>query len=178
MTARRSILFGSTAALAAAAGGGLGWWHATDADAATAQDLPPQFWSQRFARPEGGEVALADFRRQPLLINFWATWCPPCVRELPAIDRLAREQAASGLKVLALAIDGPTPVREFLQRTPLKVPVGLAGMDGIELTRQLGNTKGGLPFTVLVSADGRVTHRKVGETSLEELNGWLKPSKR
>lgn len=132
-------------------------------------------WALRFERPEGGELALASLRGRPLLINFWATWCPPCVKEMPMLDEFARAQAArgaAGWQVIGLAVDGPTPVREFLKKTPVSFPIGLAGFGGTELARQMGNSTGGLPYTVVLAPDGRVLYRKLGETNLKELQDW------
>ena len=91
------------------------------------------------------------------------------------LDAFARAQAArgaAGWQVIGLAVDGPTPVREFLQKTPVGFPIGLAGFGGTELARQMGNTTGGLPFTVVLDATGAVLHRKLGETNLQELQSW------
>jgi thiol-disulfide isomerase/thioredoxin len=129
-------------------------------------------WALRLQRPEGGELVLASLRGKPLVINFWATWCPPCVREMPALNRFHQAFGPKGWQVVGLAIDGPTPVRAFLAKTPVGFPIGLAGLDGTELVRGLGNPNGGLPFTVVLGADGRVLQRKLGETSDDELAGW------
>ncbi|MDO9285925.1 MAG: TlpA disulfide reductase family protein [Aquabacterium sp.] len=158
----------------------MAWWRqtapptvdgATPPAAATGDDLAA-LWALRVDRPEGGELVLADLRGQPLLINFWATWCAPCVREMPELDRFQRAFGPKGWRVVGLAIDGPTPVREFLARVKVGFAIGLAGLDGTELVRQLGNPQGGLPFTVMISADGRVLQRKMGETHFDELAGW------
>ena len=82
---------------------------------------------------------MATLRGQPLVLNFWATWCPPCVKEMPEIDRFQREFAARGWQVLGLAVDRPQPVREFLARTPVGYTIAMAGLEGTELSRQLGN---------------------------------------
>ncbi|MDO8376103.1 MAG: TlpA disulfide reductase family protein, partial [Aquabacterium sp.] len=137
-----------------------------------ADDGLAALWALRVARPEGGELVLADLRGQPLLINFWATWCAPCVREMPELDRFHRSFGPKGWQVVGLAIDGPTPVREFLARVRVGFAIGLAGLDGTELVRLLGNAQGGLPFTVMISADGQVLQRKMGETHFDELAGW------
>ncbi|MCU0812774.1 MAG: TlpA family protein disulfide reductase [Burkholderiaceae bacterium] len=164
---RRRWLGAGVAGAAVAAG--LGWavWHErrrAEADAGR--------WGLRFDRPDGAELVMADFRGRPLVLNFWATWCPPCVKEMPELDRFHREFAARGWQVVGLAIDGPTPVREFLQRVPVGFPIGLAGFGGTELGRQLGNLAGGLPFTVVFGRDGAPLHRKMGETNYAELAGW------
>ena len=119
---------------------------------------------------------LADLRGKPLLINFWATWCAPCVREMPEIDRFHREFGPRGWQVLGLAIDSPTPVREFLGRVKVGFAIGLAGLDGTDLVRKLGNTQGGLPFTVMVDAQGKLMQRKMGETDFKQLAGWASKS--
>lgn len=129
-------------------------------------------WALQFPTPDGGTLALADHRGQRLLLNFWATWCPPCVRELPLLDRFQREQAGRGWQVIGLAIDGPTPVREFLQRMPLGFPVGLAGLEGTSLSRRLGNESGGLPFSVAFDVEGRLRERHLGELTATDLAGW------
>ena len=129
-------------------------------------------WALRLERPEGGELALASLRGRPLVVNFWATWCPPCVKELPELDRFQADHAARGWQVVGIAIDSPAAVRQFLGRQPLRFPVGLAGLEGTELARQLGNAAGGLPFTVVLDREGRVVRRKLGATTYAELAGW------
>ena len=156
---------------AMAAGAGFAWWRQARHDGAGTVDA--EFWSLRLARPEGGELVMADFRRQTLLVNFWATWCAPCVRELPAIDRFVGERAPSGLRAVALAMDAPSAVREFLQRVKLTLPVGLCGMEGGDLLRLFGNDRAALPYTVLLSADGVLRQRKLGEIGAAELTNWM-----
>ncbi len=184
-TRRRTLLF-AAAGLGAT---GLGAWWATRSsppaagtgpDAARAADLagadgdllPDGFWQHQFEQPSGGPLDWAALQGRPLLINFWATWCPPCVKEMPELDRFHEAFGPRGWQVVGLAIDGPTPVREFLGRTPVRFPIGLAGMDGTDLAASLGNTAGGLPFTVLVDAQGRIRQRKMGATHYEELAAW------
>jgi hypothetical protein len=77
-----------------------------------------------------------------------------------------------GVQVLGLAIDGPTPVREFLQRTPVAYPVVLGGLDGMQLVRQLGNASGALPFSVLFDAEGAAKATHLGELDAARLADW------
>lgn len=130
------------------------------------------FWLGEFDGPNGEKLRLADFRNRPLLVNFWATWCPPCVEELPMLNAFHREQAARGWQVLGLAVDQPTAVRGFLQKLPLDFPVGMAGFGGTELSRTLGNAAGALPFSVAFGATGAVVHRKLGKLSDADLRQW------
>jgi len=172
---RRAILFGVAGAAAAALGVGSALWRGrstTRADSDGAGADPSDVWSLRFPTPDGGELVLADFRGRPLLLNFWATWCPPCVKEMPLLDQFQRAHQAAGWRVVGLAIDGPTPVRQFLARVPVGFAIGLAGLDGTELSRRLGNQSGALPFTVVFGKAGQVLHRKLGEVTPAELEGW------
>ena len=175
---RRRLLTTGVAAGAVLAGLAVAWWRPpatpATADRAGAANGDPldHLWALNLARPEGGELALATLRGQPLLINFWATWCPPCLRELPDIDRFHREFGPRGWQVLGLAIDGPTPVREFLARVRISFPIALAGLEGTKLVSKLGNPQGGLPFSVMIDGPGRVVQRKLGETHFDELASW------
>jgi thiol-disulfide isomerase/thioredoxin len=173
----RRLLTAGVAGAAAMAGLGVAWWRSSapaagQSEPTAAPDGLSTLWSLTLARPEGGELALATLRGKPLLINFWATWCPPCVRELPEFDRFHRDYGPRGWQVLGLAIDSPTPVREFLARVKIGFPVGLAGLEGTDLVFQLGNPSGGLPFSVMIDAGGRIVQRKRGETHYDELAGW------
>jgi thiol-disulfide isomerase/thioredoxin len=168
--ARRRLLYAGVAGLAAASGAGLAWWkfqpHAVEPGAEEA------LWSLEFEQPGGGTLSLRNFAGKPLVINFWATWCPPCVEELPLLNSFYREHAANGWQVIGLAIDQPSAVRKFLQRMPLDFPIGLAGLGGSDLGRSLGNLTGGLPFTVVLGGRGRVMQRKMGQVTPQDLQHW------
>lgn len=165
---RRAWLAGTVAAVGVTAGATYGLWRRR----ATGDDDPQGLWDMRFARPEGGELVMANLRGKPLLLNFWATWCVPCIRELPAMQQFQRDRAAQGWQTLALAVDSPVPVLEFASRFKLQLPVAMAGIDGLELMRRLGNAQGGLPFTVVFGPNGRVHARKLGETHADDLTQW------
>ncbi|WP_077001149.1 TlpA disulfide reductase family protein [Variovorax sp. KK3] len=167
---RRNWLVGGVAAAAAVAGLGGALWQ-TRSDAAGTK-LGSDFWDQRFDRPEGGELVFTQLRGKPLLVNFWATWCPPCVEEMPMIDAFFRENSANGWQVVGLAIDQPTSVRKFLAKTPVNYPIGLAGLQGTEMVKNLGNTAGGLPFSLVVDAGGAVVARKMGKIEPADLQTW------
>ncbi|WP_444813414.1 TlpA family protein disulfide reductase [Variovorax gracilis] len=159
------------AAVAALAGAGGAFWR-SQAARGGGERLDDGFWSQRFERPEGGELVFDALRGKPLIVNFWATWCPPCVEEMPMIDAFFRENAANGWQVVGLAIDQPSAVQKFLGKTPVSYPIGLAGLQGTELVKQLGNTAGGLPFTLFVDGSGAVAARKMGKLEAGDLQSW------
>jgi len=125
--------------------------------------------------PQGGDfMRMADFRGRPLLLNFWATWCPPCVEELPLINAFYKENLANGWQVLGLAVDKASAVQAFLKKMPLEFPVGMAGIAGADLGRSLGNLAGGLPFSVALSANGSVIQRKMGRLTASDLQAWAR----
>ncbi len=175
-TARRTLLLGGVATLAVAGGVGVGLkmqgGPAVSPHAAALSPAETLLWSQRFDTPAGEPLALALFAGKPLLVNFWATWCPPCIEELPLLDRFYRDNAANGWQVLGLAVDQPSAVKAFLQKTPLSFPSGLAGFGGTELGKALGNVSGALPFTVVLGAAGSVLQRKMGKVHPEDLAQW------
>ena len=168
---RRAWLYGGVAAVAAIAGLGGALWSRRGR-ATGGEQLDAAFWAQRFDRPEGGELAFESLRGKPLLLNFWATWCPPCVEEMPMLDAFFRENSGNGWQVVGLAIDQPTSVRKFLTKTPVGYPIGLAGLQGTELVKNLGNTAGGLPFTLVLDAGGAVAARKMGKLEPGDLQAW------
>ena len=169
--ARRRLLYAGVAGLAAAAGAGLAWrkWR-PDASSDEAAAL----WALSFDTPAGPILKMADLRGRPLLLNFWATWCPPCIDELPLLDSFYRKNAVNSWQVVGLAIDQPSAVRNFLARTPISFPVGLAGLDGPALSRSLGNLAGGLPYTVVVSGTGQLLQRRMGRVTAADLDQWVR----
>lgn len=174
---RRLWLTGGVAALAAVGGAGLALWRQGTGPGGAQPPVPAEpdlsdLWSLRFERPQGGELVMRSLLGRPTLVNFWATWCPPCVKELPMLDRFHARGGDRGFQVVGLAVDGPTPVREFLARAPVSFEIGLAGLDGIAIGRALGNATGALPFTLVFDARGKVLDRKLGELVQDDLERW------
>ena len=166
----RRWVMGAVGVLAAAAGAGVALQRFSPGAVDTANLAG--FWDRSFPTPDGGTLALSSLRGQRLLLNFWATWCPPCVEEMPLLSAFYTQNKANGLHVLGLAVDKPAPVNQFLARAPVSFPVALAGMEGVDFSRTLGNEAGALPFSVLFGADGSIKQRKIGQLHAADLAAW------
>jgi thiol-disulfide isomerase/thioredoxin len=121
----------------------------------------------------GKPQSLVQWKGKPLLVNFWATWCGPCVQEMPELSALANEEAGKRFNVIGLGIDSPSAMSEFAAKHNIKYPLYVGGMGGTELSRAFGNTNGGLPFTVLIGADGQVRKTYLGKLKFDELKADL-----
>ena len=183
---RRAMLYGGVATAAGLAGASAAWWRSqphpsqptqVNAGAGTAAVVGADpgtdpFWGLSFDTPDGKVLTMSGFRGKPLLVNFWATWCPPCIEELPLIDSFYSANKANNWQVLGLAVDQPSAVRKWLQAKPLGFAVGMAGLSGTELSKSLGNAAGSLPFTVVFGGSGQLLHRKTGKVTPDDLKLW------
>lgn len=128
-----------------------------------------QLYAQQLADVQGKQVSLAQFKGKPLVVNFWATWCPPCVDEMPELNALQQELGKETAQIVGIGIDSPSNIADFAAKQKITYPLLVAGMGGTELSRQLGNKAGGLPFTVLFDAKGEVRKQYLGRLKMETL---------
>jgi len=112
---------------------------------------------------------------RPLLVNVWAGWCGPCVEEMPELQRFARTQDEGGVQVVGLALDTPEGVREFLARVPVDYPIVIDQPGPADASVWLGNTRGLLPYSVLVDAQRQVVKQKLGPFAPGEVDHWVMP---
>jgi thiol-disulfide isomerase/thioredoxin len=126
-----------------------------------------------FDNPQGESIAMAQYRGKPLVLNFWATWCPPCVEEMPELSEWYRSTNNS-VSIVGIGIDSPSNVREFTSKNKISYPLLVAGMGGTELSRILGNASGALPFTIIISSKQSVALRVLGRFSLSALKTAVK----
>lgn len=127
-------------------------------------------FAQTMPNAAGTATPLAQYQGKAMLVNFWATWCAPCVQEMPELSELSSGEAGKKLQVIGIGIDSPTNIAEFSAKYKITYPVLVAGMSGTDLSRQFGNVNGGLPFTVLIGADGQVKKTYLGRLKFDELH--------
>lgn len=142
---------------------GLKKWEAPSPEA------PPQhyFFSQSLPDINDKNEKMSNWHGKLLLVNFWATWCAPCVEEMPELTSLQNEQSFNNLQVIGIGIDSATNIREFGTKHKISYPLYIAGMEGIELARNMGNQHGGLPFTLLIGPDGKVKKTYIGRLDMQ-----------
>ena len=110
-----------------------------------------------------------------LMINFWATWCPPCRREMPAFIELQEKYQDKGFTIIGVALDEKQAVIDFTDPMGMNYPILLAEQEGITLTKAYGNNLGVLPYTVIVDRKGNIIHRQRSELTFEQVEGMIKP---
>ncbi len=121
---------------------------------------------------DGKTLTASDIGGRAVLLNFWAPWCPPCVREMPEIDRFARSAAGKDTLVIGLAIDEKPAVEKFIAEHPVGFPIVVLGYAGLSWVRRLGNDSQALPFSVSFDRSQTLAHRKPGPTNAAELSSW------
>ena len=128
----------------------------------------------QFPAPDGSALDVVALKGKPVVINFWATWCPPCIREMPDLAALAREMGDQAA-FIGIAADTDGNVKKFTAKNPgIDFPLVLAGYNALNLSRQWGNERGGLPFTVVLDAKGQIQWRHSGTVDVDALRSMLK----
>jgi len=124
---------------------------------------------------EGQPHQLAEWNGQPVLINYWATWCAPCLKEVPELEAfsIAQQKRKGGIRVVGVALDEPDAVRSFVKRGRVSYTVLVEPVEpGASTSVALGNKHGALPFSVLLDARGRVLRSKFGAMTAADLAAW------
>jgi thiol-disulfide isomerase/thioredoxin len=121
----------------------------------------------------GNRVELpGNFLGRRLLVNVWASWCAPCIKEMPELQRFAVQQPANGVQVVGIALDDADAVAAFLKRVAVSYPILLDVPGPADAGVRLGNPKGVLPYSVLISADGRLLKQRIGPFGHGEIEAW------
>ena len=132
------------------------------------------FFANPWQTPDGKSVDTKEWRGKVLVVNFWASWCPPCVEEMPTLDKLQQEFKAQNVLFVGIGIDSPSNIRQFLEKTPVSYPIVIGGLEGSNISKQMGNAQGALPYTVIINTQGKATSSKLGKISEEELKSAIK----
>jgi thiol-disulfide isomerase/thioredoxin len=132
-----------------------------------------QLWSATVTNADGKPQSLGMLKGHPIVVNFWASWCGPCVEEMPSLSQLHREYAKKGIEFVGLGVDSDKNVKNFLQKVRVDYPVYVIGFGGADLARAFGNSAGALPFTVVIDAKGVVRSTKLGQIQPNELKATL-----
>jgi len=123
----------------------------------------------------GRERRLSDFHGRRVLINFWASWCVPCLAEMPALHRAQENFGEKGVIVLGIAMDDPDHVRAFLHGRSINYPILLGQLSPPSTSLRLGDTDEVLPYSVLLDEQGRVLAAQRGPLDAVQLGKWLQP---
>ena len=176
---RRTVLLG-VGGLAAMAVSGWAAWRASSRSAPAANRAvgsstelarvsanPLALYGARLPGLDGKEFSLSTLKGRPLVVNFWATWCAPCVQEMPHLDSMAKELPE--INFVGIGIDTPQNIAQFVAKIPISYQLLIAGHAGIAMVRELGNSAGGLPFTLLFDANGSIFDSILGQVEPNDL---------
>lgn len=126
---------------------------------------------------DGKPHRLSDYRGHQVLLNFWASWCGPCLDEMPALNRASAKFGEQGVIVVGIAMDEPDRIRAFLAMHPVSYPILLGQLGAPSTTLQLGDTQEILPYSVLLDTDGRILSTHAGALTAPQLEQWLAPAR-
>jgi thiol-disulfide isomerase/thioredoxin len=164
------------AVLAALGGGGFSWWWSQRQASARreAQAAVDIFYRQTLTDSAGRVFAFEQLRGSPVVANFWATWCAPCVEEMPELSALATELSATGIRFIGVGVDNQDAIARFSRQIPVSYPLVVANATGAFMAGKFGNAAGALPFTVVLSASGEVKQQILGKVRIDSLREVLK----
>ncbi|WP_175963113.1 TlpA family protein disulfide reductase [Burkholderia pyrrocinia] len=180
MMMKRMLALAVVAAAAVAGGITAGHWFRGNADDGVAVASPAaagspvdQLWAAALTGVDGKPATLAAFKGQKVVVNFWASWCGPCVEEMPELVALSHQYKQKGIRFIGIGVDSEQNVKNFLQKVKVDYPVFVSGYAGADLARNFGNTAGALPFTVVIDATGKIRETKLGQIQPSELKKTL-----
>ncbi|MEF8834354.1 MAG: TlpA disulfide reductase family protein [Halofilum sp. (in: g-proteobacteria)] len=144
------------------------------------QDDTPEVIDARrpdFSLPdrEGDTRSIGDFSDRVVLLNFWATWCPPCLEEIPALDALHGELGDEGLSVVGVALEDAEPVRAFAAEHDVGYPLLVGGREAFDIAAEYGNGRGTLPYSVVIDRSGTIRATHQGALTREEARELVEP---
>ena len=137
------------------------------------QETWKAFLESEWKTPDAEVLDTAKWANKTIVLNFWGSWCPPCVEEIPMLSKLNTSLNDKNILFLGIAIDSPSNIREFLKKSPISYPVAMGGMDGSNWSKRFGNETGALPFTVIINPSGKVIFIKLGKITENEIRKYI-----
>ncbi|MBZ4200648.1 MAG: TlpA family protein disulfide reductase [Methylotenera sp.] len=133
------------------------------------------FFNSKLVNEDGLSQDLMQYQGKVIVLNFWATWCPPCREEMPELSELHTQYQTNNVVVIGLAVDELSLVKEFAEASPVSYPLLVGEDEGMQLASDFGNNQGVLPYTVIIGQDGKVLKTYFGRISKALLSDALKP---
>lgn len=152
---KKTLLFALAILLSGAAGYGLQAYLHNNASTSVALKPSPEF---SMLDLKGTSRNIKDWNGKVVMLNFWATWCPPCLEEIPEFIELQEAYGEQGLQIVGVAVDDEQAVRAFADGMDFNYPILPGDTDAIELSRRYGNQQGVLPYTVFINRQGEISH--------------------
>ena len=131
---------------------------------------PPALLDTPLESLAGEKQSLGAWKGKVLVVNFWATWCAPCRKEIPEFIRMQQRLGDKGLQFVGIAIDEKDKVAAYAKEIGINYPILVGELDAVEMSRALGNELGALPFTVVIDRQGTVVHTSLGATTEAKLD--------
>lgn len=163
---RTAFFIAGAALLALALGLGIGLWRATPGNN---QLSAAEIYATHYPDLQGKSQALGNWQGKILVLNFWATWCPPCREEIPDFIQLHAAYSGKNVAIVGIALDGQAAVSEFSNNFGIHYPLLMGGMEGYDFAARLGNTSKGIPFTAVLNPEGKVVYVGLGAIRKAEL---------
>ncbi len=160
------------AAIALALGIGVGLWRI---EPGNTDITPNEIYATKFVDLAGKTQQLGDWKGKVLVLNFWATWCPPCREEIPDFILLDAAYRDKGVAIVGLALDEPVKVAEFAKDFGITYPLLIGGPEAYDFAARLGNKTKGIPFTAIIDRQGKVVYLGLGLVHKKELDKVLPP---
>lgn len=118
---------------------------------------------------------ISEWQGSILIINFWATWCPPCLKEIPEFIKLQKEFDEKGVQFIGIAVEDKQAVKDYLKSININYPILIGGEQAIVLSHKLGNIVNAVPFTLIIDQQGQIVHRQPGELSRKKIKEIIEP---
>lgn len=150
-------------------------YHLQNGPVAPKANAVETLFASNFTELDGKKADFAQWKGKVLVVNFWATWCPPCRKEIPEFIKMQQKYKDKGLQFIGIAIDQVDKVQAYSDEMGFNYPILIGELEAAEMARQLGNRLGGLPFTVIIDRNGKVVTTELGGLTEAKLESIVTP---